>query len=105
MLPETPLPYGVSNEDGTIKQYVNECAITGSRIKPGDVTTKIAGTRYFYRLSMAGQRLFTRNPDLRAEIERRILEQAAPAEEIVASVKRSSRRTDEPTGDAGASSE
>lgn len=110
MTEERPIAYGIKDPiTGAITTDVRECAVTGRRITLGDISARIAGTPYFYRLS-SRVRNFT--DEQRQELEANILAQAGyqkPVEEAPAVVEVSGRRKikgdDTPTSDTGSSQE
>lgn len=58
----TDYPYGVRGE-----RDVRVCALSGVRIRPGDMTLHIEGTKLFYRVAARRAKLLT--DEKRAEIE------------------------------------
>ncbi len=72
-------PYGIRDV-----RDVKECAISGAKIRPGDVAVSIAGTGLFYRIASRVYKQLT--PELQAEIEAWIMQDAgvyaAPVNEL-----------------------
>lgn len=59
--------FGQYNADGTLKEDVQVCALTGRETAPGDAMVRVAGTPYFYRVKSFALAQLT--PERRAEIE------------------------------------